>query len=518
MKKNLLFMMIILVFVLSSCSSGEESAIDSNVKKQATELKVAINAQPNTLDPHITTAGITRDISRNIYEQLVVLNDKYEVVPELAEKVEQSGDNKKFTFILRKGVKFHNGKKLTADDVVASMNRWIENFGTIQSVVGDARFKKVDDYKVEIQLSKGVLEFQSMIAGAKQLASIMPEEVINNAAANGVTETIGTGPFSFIEWKSEQYIHLKKFKDYQSIDIPSQGLAGTKELFINNLYFYIVTDASTRLAGLQTGEYHIARSLSYDDFDMIENNSDLASESELLGDLTIVYNKKSGLMANQKMRQAINATLDIDEIMMGAGTNEKFYRMGSSYMFEEQEAWFSESGSEHYNQKNEKIAKQLLKEAGYNGEELVMVTNKEYPQFYNATIVIKDQLERIGVKVRIDVYDWATQLEIENDPDKFDLYVMSYSPVTTPTSYLYLSPTYSGWTDDKKISKLMDKIDNETTREDAKAAWDELQGYMWESLPITSLGDIYTLTGRSKKVSNLEFFQGPIFWNVKVAE
>lgn len=521
MKKSYLSMLILVfltILVLVGCSSeGSETTDTGNAEESLrSDLQVAINAQPATLDPHISSAGITRDVGRNIYESVVALNSQYKAIPELAESIDVSDDNKEFVFNLRKGVSFHNGKEMKAQDVADSLNRWVESYGTIKPVVQNSRFEVVDDYTVKITLENGTLNFLAMIAGAKQLASIIPSEIIASAEANGIKEYIGTGPFKFEEWKTDQYIHLKKFEEYQSTNLPPDGLSGEKTVFIDNLYLQIVTDASTRLTGIQTNEYDLARSLSYDDFPVIERNSDLVVENELFGDQVLVLNKKQGLFSNVKMRQAVNAALDMDSILMGAASNEKFFRIGSSYMFNEQVDWFSEVGNESYNQKNADKAKQLLKEAGYSGEELVLLTSKEYPQFYNAAIVIQDQLENIGINVKLDVYDWATQQQRMLEPDKYDAFITSFSPTPTPSDLLYLSSAWAGWTEDDKITALKEEMNSAITQEEATEVWNELQAYLWEYLPVISFGDVYNLSAHSRKIENMNYFLGPIFWNIKV--
>src|SRR5699024_4914193 len=117
------------------------------------ELKVAINAQPPSMDPQMTTATATRDVARLVFESLLVLNDNFEPVPFLAEDIKVE-DNKKFIFYLRKGVKFHNGDEMKAEDVVASMNRWKENENKAKKVIGDSEFKEIDEYTVELELKE----------------------------------------------------------------------------------------------------------------------------------------------------------------------------------------------------------------------------------------------------------------------------------------------------------------------------------------------------------------------------
>ena len=118
-----------------SGDSGEKASYTGG------DLHVALNTQPPQLDPHMGTATATKDATRPMFETLVTLNSKYEVEPLLAERFEQSEDGLKFTFYLRKGVKFHNGKEMKADDVVASLERWIGKSGRAKNAIGDGKFE-----------------------------------------------------------------------------------------------------------------------------------------------------------------------------------------------------------------------------------------------------------------------------------------------------------------------------------------------------------------------------------------
>src|SRR5690606_33024633 len=95
------------------------------------------------------------------------------------------------------------------------------------------------------------------------------KEVIDNASDGVITEFIGTGPFKFEEWKQDQYIHYVKYDEYQPVDLPADGLSGKKEALVDEIYIYIVNDSSTRLAGLQTGEYDFAYGIPYDNYDAL---------------------------------------------------------------------------------------------------------------------------------------------------------------------------------------------------------------------------------------------------------
>src|SRR5690625_2634442 len=217
------------------------------------------------------------------------------------------------------------------------------------------------------------------MAGRGQFPAIMPKDIIETATGDGVSEIIGTGPFQFEEWKQDQHIQLMKFDDYQSVDEEPSGMAGKKEVFVDNVYYDIVTDPSTRLAGVQTGEYDIADEIPYDNYEQIKN--DPALESYVTfddGTLNVSYNKKEGLMTDPEMRQAINTVLDMDAIMLASFADEDLFITDPSYMNTEQVNWASDAGHELYNQSNPDEAESLLEEAGYNGEEIVLMSTRDY--------------------------------------------------------------------------------------------------------------------------------------------
>ena len=206
--------LLILSLVLVGCSSGTTSNETGGSKgtevKKGGDIHIAVDAQPPTLDPQISTTTATKEIARHVYETLLVLNPAYEVQPMLAESFEKSEDGLTYTFKLRKGIKFHNGKEMKAEDVVASMNRWLTKSTRAANAIGKGQFAIVDDYTVVLKVEKPTIGVLDVIASTNQFAAIMPKEIIENAPKEGITEIVGTGPFKFVEWKPDQYIKLTK--------------------------------------------------------------------------------------------------------------------------------------------------------------------------------------------------------------------------------------------------------------------------------------------------------------------
>ena len=507
-----LFVVLLLVISLIGCSSQPN---ESGTSQTGGALKIAINAQPPTLDPLVTTATATYELARHIYEQLVTLNSKYQAVPMLAEKVEQSEDGKTYTFLLRKGVKFHNGKEMKAEDVVASMNKWMELSSRGKTVLKGATFEAKDDYTVIMNIPNPVVGVLETLAGASQFAAIMPKEIIEAAGPDGVKEYVGTGPFKFTEWKQDQYIHFTKYDEYSAVDTPADGLAGKKEALVDEIFFHIVTDGSTRLAGIQTGEYDGVIWLPRDNYEQLKSLPNVKTSIDFYGGHYIIFNKKKGVFSDVKMRQAVNAALDMDEIMLATFSSKDFYRLDHAFMYKEQVDWYSEAGKELYNQKDPEKAKRLMQEAGYNGQEIRILTSRDYDHVYNASVVVKEQLEKVGMKVKLEVYDWATLIDKRSKPDEFDAFVTGMPAFSTAPQIVAFNSNWAGWTEDPKIEELLGKINSSLTVQEAKPYWDELQGYAYEYVPFVKFGDFYLLNAYSDKLEGNTFLEGMILWNTK---
>lgn len=523
-KIGLLVMLLIIALIGCSSNSSSDNKSDDKSKDAKTEekksggvLKVAIDGPPPTLDQPTSTATAARDASRLIFESLITTDSKFQPVPMLAESVDTE-DNKTYTFLLRKGIKFHNGKEMIAEDVVASMERWMEKSTVTGSVFNDAKWIAEDDYTVILELANASSLTLDTMASAKQAAGIMPKEVIEAAPAEGIEEFIGTGPFKFVEWKQDQYIHYTKFEDYQPVDMPADGLAGKKEALVDDVYLYIVPDTSTRLAGFQTGEYDFVYGVPFDNYDQIQSDPNLDTILTPSANQMIGFNNLEGPSTDFRMRQVINMALNNDEIMMAAFPNKDFYWLDSGYMDVNIVNWLTDAGNEYYNQSNQEKAKQLLEEMGYNGEEYRLLATRDYDHHYNAAVVVQEQLKKIGLNISLEIYDWPTLLDIQgNDPSKWDAYMTSASTVSTPPQLIGLSPRFGGVY--PEVAEAISNIETAPTQEEAKQMWDDLQLHLWKDvLPIVHLGGFNALYGYNKKVEGLTTLTGPIFWNVTVSE
>lgn len=519
-KVGIFFLLFVLAFALIGCSNegskDKEDASEEN-KTYKDQINIAVTAQPPTLDSAMTVSQVALDIAGNVFETLYTLNKDYEPTPMLAESFDVSEDGKIYTFTLREGIKFHNGKEMTSEDVVASMNRWLEKSSRAKSLLTNAKFEAEGPYTVKLSLENATSDVLIVMSSQSNFPAIMPKEIIDSAPAEGVTEYIGTGPFKFEEWKQDQYIHLVKYEDYQPVDEEPSGFAGKKEAFVNDVFYHFVTDHSTRIAGIQTGEYDIADSIPTESYEQLSSMDNVEVHTFVGGTLTLFFNTNNGVLADVKMRQAVNTALNMDEIMMASFVNEDLYTLEPGYMNPNAVQWSTNAGKDVYNQADLEKAKTLLKEAGYNGEEITLLTTGDYAEMSTATTVVQEQLRQLGMNVKIDSFDFPTFLETKNDFSKWDIFITSNGYQLTPPQLLAVNPEWAGL-NDPKVKELINAIRQAPTGEESSAKWDELQGYLYEYLSSTAIGQYKSILATTDKLEGFEVFESPIIWNTKVIE
>ena len=477
--------------VSEDSSSAGDNTIEESADSGKNDVWVALSMNVDTLDLVMTTSVGGRQVALGtVWERLLTLNSQGEPVPELCESYEMSEDVTTFTFYLRQGVLFHDGSEMTADDVVASMNRWIETYSNVQELVGSGRFEKVDNYTVKITTDTPALTLPDMIAGATVTALITTADACADLTETGYLKNyVGTGPYKFTEFVQDQYIRLDRFDDYVPYgeDGYVDGMAGHKDAAAQTLYYSYVQEAATRIAGLQTGQYDLIYGLTSDNYDIIANTPGVETQTQEAGTLILVMNKKEGLCTDVNFRQAVNAALSMDDIMtVGYGS---FYSLGSCYMDESNGFWLTDAGSENYNRSDLELAKKYLAQSSYQEGDVftIMTTNENNRD--KLALVIASQLEAIGITCDVQPYDYPTMNAYQSDPSLYDMFVISYSSVPLPTLKFYLGSGAGFWTTDETFQNYISCFNQATTKDEAYQIWEELQAYCWNDyLPVINCG------------------------------
>lgn len=509
--KFVLRVFVVFFAVLFLCVEG--SAISAESGKMGGTLKVVIDADPPTIDPHASSTTLAFVVGYHMFEGLYSLDESLKPIPMLAVDLPKiSSDKLVYTFSLRKGLKFHNGKKLTSQDVVASLKRW----GSM-SKYGKSIFKNVDCVKaldnstVELRLTKPTGTALVSLAMPNGGAFIYPKELCEKYPGKPLAEFVGTGPFRFVEWKPNQHIKMVRYEDYAPVTVPASGFGGKKVAYVDELRFVPISDEAVRLTGVEGGEYDFADFVPVDEYDRLKGDKNIQTlPSKPRAWFAFNFNKRDRSMSHQKMREAFLAALDMGPVLAGGYGNKAFWRLDPSIMLKEQ-VWWSEIGKNKYNQGDIQKAKKLLKEAGYKGEEIIWMSG---PLEYNLSLAAKNQLEKAGFNIDLQSMEWATLSSRRKNPKLWDVFSTGMTLKPDPTMFTVLNPKYAGWWESPRLLALLDDMASETNFKKRYTIMEKIQNLFYEEIPTIKVGDYANLRIASKNVRGFKNMNEIFFWNV----
>ncbi len=467
-------------------------------------LRVAITGDPPTLDPHTSTAVIVLEITSHVAEMLYARDGDGNVRPMLAEALpEVSDDGLTYTIRLRQGVAFHDGQVLDADDVVASLDRW-RRIGAGKNTLGKAEsIEAVDAATVRIQLSEPVGILTSVLGWTEGAAVIYPASLIEEVGDAPIDAPIGTGPYRLKEWVKGQRVVLERFDGYVGRDEEPSGDFGRKNAWLDEIQFIAVPDAATRQAGLESGEYDVNYRAAASDLEFIEGSDAMYPWLMRPGyNYIALINHSSETMQDLKLRQALQAALDIYPLVLGAFGDDAVFALSSSIVPQEYGAMYNATaGAELYDQGDPERAKALLAESGYDGRPIRWLTSRDYDYQYRGTLIAVDQVSQIGVDSEIIVRDWATTVAIRSDPTAWDIFIGNFTIAPEPEMIPYVNPNYlNGYEGSERYQELRTRLAATTDLAERQAIWGEAQAAFYEDVGAIQMANTFLLNAYASNV------------------
>ena len=398
-----------LMGVLAGCGGGttstpapaETGAAEATGEPAAVEqvLKYGTDTWPAGFDPHTISAIAATRVFNQVYETLIDFNPDMTFKGVLAESWEIP-DDVTYVFHLRQGVKFHNGREMTADDVVYSFQRVLgqTDYGDIGALGstdsyygGIASIEATDDYTVTMTLSEPNAAFMANLTSS--YGAIVCKEVVeaNDGSLSAIDTMCGTGPFMYQDSVVDNYIALVKNPDYWEEGAPK----------LDGITFYLLADESARLAALRTGDINLC-SLSALNLSEVEGDESIKVLSYQSNNYTYLgFNLSSEKLQDVRVRQAMSMAVDrdaiIDYVYNGEATVSTFVPPAMGHW-----VWDAPAESPLYTQDID-AAKALMEEAGYSDSNRMTLTMAAglLDSIRDTAVILQQQLKEIYIDVEI---------------------------------------------------------------------------------------------------------------------
>jgi len=474
-------------------------------------------AAPLILDPHYTTAIATRNIAMHVFEMLVTRDENNSVIKGLADDWTVRADDLVYTFKVRSGVRFHDGRELTSADVLASFERY-RRLGLGNALEPVESMAAPDPATFVIRLKEPVPLFLEGISAFTIPIAILPAD--QRDRPGGKIDLIGTGPYQFIEWVPDSHVKLKRFADYVPDDRypASAGFGGRKVAYLDHVTFRFMSEPGSRVAALEAGEVQVIEDVPPKAASRLAR--DKAIELHALKHWWLHgawVNAAKPPTNNLIVRRAIQTALDMEEIMAIATDGGYELQPGFQYPGD---AYYVTSGAEYYNVNNRARAKELLARAGYAGEPLVIITNSSFQSMYRAAVAVAQQLRDIGMTVRMDVFDWATASARLRDQAAWNLWFTGHGTATAvgPADAVrnMVSPRPNQFVADPALDELYARMLRGRTFEERRAIFAQIQDRIYEQVLFLKFGDLEKIQASRREVKGFAPYRMARFWNVQI--
>jgi len=456
---------IIGVFFLSACASGGGGTTSgAGTPKAGGTLKIALESELRTLDPLKSSQRVERQVYYNMYDSLVTIDASLKIKPGLATSWQYS-DPTTLQFTLRQGVKFHDGTDFNADAVKFNIDR------ILNAAASPRKSELASVTSVEVKDPSTVI-FHLKKPDAALLAQlvdragmILSPAAIAKGGADFALKPIGagTGPFAFVEWKRDDHLTLKKN--------PSYWVSGRP--YLDELIYRPITDSSSALAALRTGDIDVAGTNAIADKDVASIKSDSSLIYKDAAGLSFggfeVNSGGSSVFTDKAKREAVALALDRAQIVKNVFFDVHVLSRGPI----PPTSWAYDSSEQIYAKPDLAKAKSMA-----SGFSFGLKTPNTPGSIQEATL-IKDQLSKADITVNIQVEEFGQVLN-DAEAHKFDAALVGWSGRIDPDGNMFgWFHTGGGFNDgqysNSQVDTLLEQARTETDQSKRKSLYDQAQ-------------------------------------------
>lgn len=498
----------------------------------ANVVRVAPHTELKVVDPVWTTAYVTRNHGYLIYDTLFALDENFEPQPQMVDRWSVSSDKKRWEFVLRDGLKWHDGMKVTAADCVASLQRWAKRDGTGQQIFNDVESIAAVDASTFVIVLKEPNEFV-LEALAKMSANVpfmMPKRVAETDAFMAIDDTTGSGPFIFktSAWvPGKKAVYLRNDAYVPRAEPPSLA-AGGKVPKADRIEWINYPDQASAVAALLDGEVDYVESPSTKSIPVLEGKEEVVlSSTDPLGNVAMLrFNTLLPPFDKPAVRLAVLKAVQQEEYMSAALGDQKFWRVCYS-VFPCGTPLSNDAASSLLKPQGLEEAKKSLAAAGYDGSAVVVLDPVDSPVISALTQVTVDKLRALGMKVQVESMTWAelTARRASKAPAGeggwhiFHTWWLA-ADVQDPMSIVFSGDQLNGWygwPKDSALESLRAGYVRAKSMAERKTIATKVQQRIVETGVIGFLGQFFEPVAYSKKVLGITT---PVqfYWNLSIDE
>jgi peptide/nickel transport system substrate-binding protein len=500
-----------------------------------TVLKLVPQADLRNLDPIWTTASITANHGYMVYDTLFALDSKLQPQPQMVDSYTVSDDGLVYTFKLRDGMTFHDGSPVEAVDVVASIRRWSAKRSDGLAMMERTKSLETPDTKTFVlTLTERFGPAIQVLANPTLPLFIMREEEAKTDPNTQVTVIIGSGPFVFEKekWVPGSKVVYSKFDEYVPRSEPSDGFAGGKVVKVDKVEWLYIPDTNTATQALLAGEVDAYEIPPIDLLPMLEADPNITVKVlDKLGKMGHIRpNHRHFPFNNVKARQALQLLVDQTSFLAAQVGNPKLEEVCYS-VFMCNSPYSTTAYAEPWMKQDKAKAKALLKEAGYNGEPLVVLVPTDQQIIYNNILVMVGLLKEIGVNVDAQSMDWSTLTSRRpktEDPNKepnvgwhiFPTWWTGYNMSSPLTNQPLVSTgdeksAWFGWPKDDLTEKLRADFIAAGTQEERVKITEALQKRFYEHMHYINTGQFVTPVAWRNTLTGVPDALLFVAWNIE---
>lgn len=490
------------------------SVVQAEPKKGGTLVYANVSG-PGALDPQMSASMVELEVIHHMYEGLVTIDERYATKPMLAESIDIADDGKKFTFNLRKGVKFHTGQEMTSADVLATFERYARISPNASALATVESYATPDPYTFVVNLKETNAVFVDVLKTPVYPFVILPADQKDKEPRQ--TDVVGTGPYKLGDWMKDSHLVLDRFEDYvaDTREAKADGFAGHRTAYLDHIRYNFVPEANARVAALQTGEADFAASIPADLAKRLEGNGDISVDTVFpyCQQYFIVHSQQAPT-DNVLIRQAIRSAVGVDEIIAVTGGA----RRNHSMVYPDGTYYGGKITEGRYDNNDPAKAKALLKEAGYNGEKIVLQSNTNYGYMRDAILVLAEQLKAADMNVAVDIVDWTTNASnMQKGTGGWNVSTTGFcsNPLLGPQQWKTMIYNFPHVKDDKVLDDAYAKFFTSLDLKDRKDAWLTIEQRVLDQAYMIKVSDRGNVKAFNKaKIDGVRPYYMTHFWGV----